>query len=489
MVGNSASGATHAEDNSNYIVPLFINGKEIVSDVTFDVTSPSSNEVVWKASSASEDGVKQAVDAAQAALPAWSRTKPAHRRDIFFRAAEIMERRGKEIAGYMQTETGAEAGFALGFNIPTSVEMIRDIGGRIPSIQGSIPFAAAEGTSALVYKEPYGVILGIAPWNAPLILGVRAVAYALATGNTVILKGSELSPRTFWGISSVFAEAGLPAGAFNLLMHRPQDAAQITTALIAHPAVRKINFTGSTAVGSIIAQTAAKHVKPVLMELGGKASTLVLDDADIQLAAKGSALGAFLHTGQVCMSTERIVVHASIAKEFATALRATIDEIFGSGDAPILVSAAGKEKTKKLVDSALASGAKLLSDRMNTEDTSKTRMRPVVVENVTKDMDLYYTESFGPSVSLITVQSDEEAVEVANDTEYGLSAAVFTKDLARGLRVAKQIESGAVHINSMTVHDEPMLPHGGAKKSGYGRFNGHWGFEEFLRIKTVTFQE
>lgn len=283
----------------------------------------------------------------------------------------------------------------------------------------------------------------------------------------------------------------------NILYHRPADAAEVTTALIQHPAVKKINFTGSTAVGRIVASTAGKALKPVLLELGGKASAVVLDDADIERAAVACAVGGFLHGGQICMATERIVVQSAILEEFVKAFQAKVKEMFHTDNpAPVLITAAGVEKNKKLVGDAVGKGAKVLLGNHETEErhpetgkVSGTRMRPVVVGGVTRSMDVYHEESFGPSISVVEVASEEEAVNVANDTEYGLSGAVFTKDLARGLRVARRIESGAIHINAMTVHDETNLPHGGVKSSGWGRFNGSWGLDEFLRLKTITFQE
>lgn len=238
-------------------------------------------------------------------------------------------------------------------------------------------------------------------------------------------------------------EAGLPDGVLNVIFHRPQDAAEVTSAIIEHPFVKKINYTGSTATGSIIAAQAGKHLKPVLMELGGKAPAIVLKDADLQKAATQCALGAFLHSGQICMATERIVVHSSIARDFANALKTACDQIFSNeGPAPILVTAPAVKKNKKLVEQAVSKGAKIVTGDVNAKESSDTRMRPIVVEGVTKDMDMYYIESFGPTVSIVTFETEEEAVEIANDTEYGLSSSVFTEDLAAGMRVAKQIETG-----------------------------------------------
>ncbi|KAF2875854.1 aldehyde dehydrogenase domain-containing protein [Massariosphaeria phaeospora] len=479
-----------------YTVPLLINGKETTTTATFPVVSPSSHKTIWNASSASLDDVHAAISAAQDAFPAWSKTRPAARRTILLKAADIFESHADEYGKYMEDETGAQSAFAGGFNVPFAIEMIRDVAGRISSVMGSIPACADETTSALVIKEPYGVVLGIAPWNAPYILGVRAILFALATGNTCILKGSELSPRCFWAIGSVLSEAGVPAGAINVLYHRPEDAAQITTALIEHPAIKKVNFTGSTAVGRIIAQTAGKNLKPVLMELGGKASAIVLEDADLNKAATQCAVGAFLHAGQVCMATERIIVRKEIKAQFLDAFKGAAEGIFG-GDkpAPVLVQSAGVDKNKRLVAAAVQAGAQLVHGdhekdeaHPETKELSNTRMRPIIVDGVTKNMELFHTESFGPSVSVIEVASDEEAINIANDTDYGLTGAVFTENLARGFRVARQIESGAIHINAMTIHDETNLPHGGMKLSGWGRFNGSWGMDEFLRTKTITYQ-
>lgn len=307
------------------------------------------------------------------------------------------------------------------------------------------------------------------------------------------MKGPEASPATYWALASILHAAGLPAGALNTIYHRPADAALITNTLISHPAIKKINFTGSTNVGSIIASLAGKNLKPTVMELGGKAPSIVCEDANIQTAALQTTLGAFIHAGQICMATERILVNAKIADEFRSALKATMDQVFSEGPqgmgVPQLVTSAPVEKNKKLLTDALAKGAKTLYGDASHNEESKTKMRPVVIENIKPGMDIYHTESFGPTVSLYVVNSDEEALEIANDTDYGLASAVFTEDLRRGLRIAKQLETGAVHINSMTIHDEPALPHGGAKKSGFGRFNGLPGLDEWVRSKVITWKD
>lgn len=264
----------------------------------------------------------------------------------------------------------------------------------------------------------------------------------------------------FTAIVSILHEAGLPEGVLNLIAHRPQDAAAVTKHLIRSPLIKKINFTGSTAVGKIIAELAGKALKPVLLELGGKAPAIVLEDADLEMAANECVVGAFLHSGQICMSTERIIVHEKVAAEFEDCFKKAVAAFAPKGsEPPVLINNAGVTKNKKLLKDAVDKGAIILHG--DHEGGDGTKMMPVVVKGTTKEMDLYYTESFGPTVSLITVKSEEEALELANDTEYGLSAAIFTKDLGKALRMARQIESGAVHINGMTVHDETALPHGG----------------------------
>ncbi|KAK2024252.1 aldehyde dehydrogenase [Colletotrichum zoysiae] len=471
----------------DYTVPFFIDGEKIVSEKTFDVVSPATGKTIHKCGSATEKDAIAAVDSAAEAFKSWKKTTLVQRRDIFLKAAAIMESRKEELARIMSEETGAATSWSE-FNLDLGIGCIKDVGGRLVTVEGSIPATNDPNLNAMVLKEPYGVVLAIAPWNAPFILGARSVAFPIAAGNTAILKASELSPRTLVEMVSCFHEAGLPKGVLNVIVHAPANAAVITTALIAHPEIKKINFTGSTAVGRIIAKQAGEHLKPVLLELGGKAPAIVWEDANLDLAADQCAVGSFFHGGQICMSTERIIVHKKVSEQFQAKLSASIEKIFPSkSDAPVLISAVAVEKNKKLIKDAVGKGAAVIAGNVDAEETSKTRLRPIVVKNVSTDMDIYKTESFGPSVSLFEVETEEEALKIANDTEYGLTSAVFTENLSTGLRFAKQIESGAVHINSMTVHDESGLPHGGVKSSGFGRF-GSTGLDEWVRTKTITYR-
>ncbi|KAM3477717.1 hypothetical protein MY5147_002567 [Beauveria neobassiana] len=446
-------------------VPLVIGGQDVLTSDTFDVVSPATGKFLHKSSSANVAEAVAAVDAAAGALSAWSRTQVHERRAILLRAADVIQTRGDELKSAMRDETGSDDAWG-DLNLRIATETILYAASCLVNLEGKMPAIADPGREALLIREPYGVVFSIAPWNAPIPLGIRAIVWAVGAGNTVVLKGSELSPKSLHLVCSVLWEAGLPPGVLNFFTTAPAHAAAVTSAVIAHAHVKKINFTGSTTVGRIIAQTAGAHLKPVLLELGGKAPSIVLEDADLALAARHCALGAFLHAGQICMSTERILVHERVRDEFATELVAA---------------------NKALVADALRKGATLLYGDHDDEEEhdAKTRMRPVVVAEVTPSMDVYRTESFGPTVSLISFKDEADAVAIANDTEYGLVAAVFSRDLRRALGVARKIETGAVHINSMTPHDEPSLPHGGAKDSGYGRFGA--GFDEWTRPKTITF--
>ncbi|KAF5252959.1 hypothetical protein FANTH_2046 [Fusarium anthophilum] len=471
-----------------HTVPFLINGSDHTSERAVDVVSPASGEVVHRYHSADVKDANAAVEAAAEAFKSWRKTRPSERRDLFLKAAEIMEKRRDELRKYSMSETGSDATWA-DFDISTGISHLKEVAGRIGTLEGAIPTVSDPNTTALVLREPYGVVVAIAPWNAPYILGTRSVVFPMAAGNTVVFKASEVSPRTLWAIADVFREAGLPDGVLNVIFHERSNAAAVTAALIEHPEVKKINFTGSTPVGRIIGKLAGENLKPVILELGGKAPAIVWEDADLDLAALQCTLGAFMNSGQVCMSTERILVHKNVRDEFEKKLSATIEQVFSSkADAPILVASAPVEKNKALIKDAISKGASLVHGNPDVEESSKTRMRPIVVRDVTTEMDIYKSESFGPTVSLMAIETEEEAIKIANDTEYGLSSAVFTSDLQRGLRIAREIETGAVHINNMSIHDESGLPHGGAKASGYGRFGASAGLDEWTRTKNITFR-
>jgi benzaldehyde dehydrogenase (NAD) len=357
-------------------------------------------------------------------------------------------------------------------------------------IAGEVIPSDVPGNLSMGVRQPAGVVLGMAPWNAPVILGARAIATPLACGNTVILKGSELCPATHSLIVEALVEAGLPKGVVNFVTNAPADAAEVVDAMIAHPAVRRVNFTGSTRVGKIIAASCARQLKPAVLELGGKAPFVVLADADLDAAVAAAAFGAFANSGQICMSTERFVVDEKIADDFVARLAAKAISL-PLGDprrGPVVlgsvVDMATVERCNELIADALAHGATLVCGGRS----ANTLMPATLLDHVTPRMKIYSEESFGPVKAIVRVRGDDEAVACANDNEYGLSAAVFSRDVARALAVASRIQSGICHVNGPTVHDEPQMPFGGVKGSGYGRFGGKAGIAEFTDLRWITVQ-
>ncbi|KIX97594.1 uncharacterized protein Z520_06371 [Fonsecaea multimorphosa CBS 102226] len=461
-------------------VPLWIDNKPVQSKKTFPVFNSTTQKEVWTASSASVEIAREAVDSASKAFQSWTHTHPTDRRRIFFKAAELFRSRADEIIETMVQETNCPRQWAAAINVHLGVEFLEEFASLATTCSmGSLPTTESENRLALVFKEPYGVVLGIAPWNAAFILALRAVTPPIICGNTAVLKASELCPKTHNIIGQVFRDAGLPSGVLNIIQHSREDAAEVVNALIAHPAVRKINFTGSTAVGRIIAQQAGRHLKPVLLELGGKASCIILEDADLVKAAKAVVMGGFLHHGQTCMATERVIVMRPVAEKFLEILKKEA-QAFVAGNA---VSIDGAKRTESLVQAAVDQGAHLEFGHVSRLNAS---LQPTILSGVTKDMALFHDESFGPTLTLTTVDTVDEAVALANDTGYGLSTSIFSQNIPRALKCARRMETGACHINSMTIHDEPCLPHGGSKQSGFGRFGAQWGMDEFLQVKTIT---
>jgi vanillin dehydrogenase len=470
---------------------LFIGGEYVpaISGKTVETVESLTGEPIARVAAAGAEDVDRAVEAAAAALEAWSGMPPVARREILHRAATILGERATEIAATMSREMGATTPWCM-FNAHVAKGMLSEAAAQTYSTVGQIIPSDVPGLTAFGMRQPVGVVVGIAPWNAPLILGVRAIAMPLAYGNTVILKSSEQAPLTQAAIIDVLHEAGVPAGAVNLVSNALEDAAGVVEALIAHPQTARINFTGSTRVGRIIAETAGRHLKRVVLELGGKAPLVALAQADVNEAAAAANFGAFMNQGEICMSTERVIADASIIDELITSLSGRAEKLVvgppsdpGSQVGP-LVHAGAVEHVMGLIEDARAKGATIVTG--GTSDG--LFVKPTVLKGVTKEMRIYTEESFGPVVAVIEAKDTDDAVNLANDTEYGLSAAVFSQDISEALSVAKRIRSGICHINGATVHDEPQMPFGGVGASGYGRFGSDAALEEFTELRWITLQ-
>ncbi|KAF8804740.1 aldehyde dehydrogenase [Phlegmacium glaucopus] len=459
---------------------LYIDGRNVpASDSeTFEVRNPYTGLVVGTAASASSKDCTAAIEAASNAFESWERTNLNERRDIFLKAADLItaDKYRTRILEAIRDETSGDAAWGT-FNWRGASNFLRTQAGLAYQLRGEIyQSGTAPGAQVIAQRRAMGVCFGIAPWNAPFALTLRAVAAPILCGNTVVLKSSEVSPRSQALVVELFEDSGLPAGVLNLISLSRENAPALTAEIIAHPAVRHINFTGSDRVGKIIAIEAAKHLKPCVLELGGKAPAIVLNDANITDAAKGVVFGAMTHSGQICMSTERVIVQSGIAeqfidkvKEFAQRLKAGdnvndpsahIGAVFAESSAANIVS---------LIKEAKEQGAEVVLGDISHKGTI---IQPHLLRNVTVDMRVWKRETFGPVIVFAVVDTVDEAVETANASEYSLSASLWTSDVFAGQLTASRIRAGCTSINGPTIHSEPtdgLLGLGGA--SGYGRFH------------------
>lgn len=472
-------------------VPCVINGQPYMCSKTYPRKDPHTGKHLFNVSAATEADVHAAIESAQAAFPAWRATAPAERRKIFQNAARIIEERREQIVKLGVYETTNTEPWA-NVDIHLTIAALDELAAAITQLKAET-VNPSPGQEGYIFREPFGVVLGIAPWNAALTLGCRAISNAIMAGNTAILKTSEHSPRLHTAVAQIFAEAGLPAGVLNVVHVDPQDAPRIVEAMVAHPAIRKVNFTGSTPVGAKIAEMCGRHLKPVVLELGGAAPFIVLEDADIEHAVNNAVHGSFLHSGQICMSTNVLLLHDTIADKFISGMKSYNLAAAANANSAYrgLFTAQSADRVRALIDDALSKGAirAIGSDDSSTASTTNNVIQPTLLDHTPESARIVTDEIFGPAVAVIRFKDEKDAIRIANAREFGLSAAVFSKDIGRAFAIARQIESGAVHINDSTIHDYPTLPHGGWKKSGWGRFNGLEGIREFTQIKVITVNE
>src|SRR5262245_22276553 len=462
---------------------------DAASGSTFDDHDPFTGDVVARVPAGGRDDARRAIEAAAAAFPAWSETPPAVRQGIFLKAADALEARRDEVVSMLARETGCTFGFGM-FQMTFVPNLLRQAAALPYAPLGEV-IPSDTGAFAMGVRRPAGVAGAIAPWNAALILSARSIAAPLALGNTVVLKPSELSPVVgglLWG--EIFSEAGMPPGVLNVVTHEPGAAGEIGDELIESPAVRRLNFTGSTATGRRLAAAAGRQLKRIVLELGGYNPLIVLADADLDYAVNASAFGAFLHQGQICMSARTLIVERPIADEFTSRLAEKTkglktgdpkepDTIIGP-----LITESALQLVKERVDEAVRKGAKVLAGG----EAVGPCFQATLLADVPGDTDFARFETFGPVASLAVVESAEEAVARANATSYGLASGLITRDAERGLALARRIDAGIVHVNDQPVGDEPQMPFGGVKDSGFGRFGGSAVVDEFTELRWITVQ-
>jgi aldehyde dehydrogenase (NAD+) len=436
---------------------------------------------------ATADEVDQAYRAAERAQRAWADTNPYARRTVFERALRIIEDREEEIAEAIVAELGGTR-LKAAFELHLAKEFMREAVHLALRPEGRILPSPVDGKENRVYRVPVGVVGVISPFNFPFLLSVKSVAPALALGNAVVLKPHQNTPICGGSlVAKVFEEAGLPAGLLNVVI---TDIAEIGDALIAHPIPKVISFTGSDKVGRHVATVCAANFKHAVLELGGNSALIVLDDADIDYAVDAAVFSRFVHQGQVCMAANRILVDRSVEKEFTEKFVAKVRTLkVGDPADPAthigpLINSSQADAVSALVKQTVEAGATaLLHGAIDGNLVS-----PSVLTGIPADSPVLTQEIFGPVALIVPFDGEDEAVRIANETPYGLSGAVHTGDVERGVRLAKRVDTGMIHINDGTVHDEPIVPFGGEKQSGLGRLNGDSMLDAFTTQKWISVQ-
>ena len=465
----------------------YIGGEWVKTDRLFDDVDPYRGTVMARVAAGTRADAARAVDAAAAAFPAWAELPPAEKQVMFLRAAEIVERRRAEIIGLLASETGCAGAFA-GFQVLTAVRLLRQASnwGYLPV--GEIIRSDMPGTFAMALRKPLGVVAGLTPWNGAHVLAWRTVVNPVAFGNTVVLKPSEEAPVSAGLLlPEIMAEAGFPPGVVNVVTHAPGEAVPIADEFFERPEVRCINFTGSSATGRLLAERAGRHLKRCVLELGGYNPLIVLADADLDYAVEAAAFAAFFHQGQICMNARKVIVERPVYTEFVDRLVARTAALSVGDPAAAgtvigpLINAAAVQRVTREVDEAVAAGATVLAGGR----ADGPCYQPTILADVPAGARIHAEETFGPVLVAQPADTADEAVAIANSTRYGLSAGLITGDNQRGFALARQIDSGVVHVNDQTVADEPQLPLGGVKDSGWGR-SGPASMADFTELQWIT---
>jgi vanillin dehydrogenase len=468
----------------------FIGGQwSAQSGPTFCDYNPFNGEIVFEVAAGGRAEAQQAVAAAAAAFPSWAALAPIERQRLFLKAAELTDKRLSEIVRIMAVETGASATFAA-FQVRWSSNLIRQAAGWGYLPYGDVLRSDMPGRFAMAVRKPLGVVAGFTPWNGAFNLAWRTAILPLAFGNTVVIKPSEEAPVSAGLLQAeILEEAGFPPGVINVVTHAPGSAATIADVFFESPAVRCINFTGSAATARMLGERAGRALKRIVLELGGFNPMLVLQDADIAEAVNATVFGAFFHQGQICMNTRKVYIERAIHDEFVAKLAAkTLTLRSGDPTDPAviigpLINDRALRQCEERVRDAVDRGARVV-----TGGGANGRIfAPTILTHVPKDAicSLGTEETFGPVLVIEAVDDAEQALERAQETPYGLSAAIMTGNQDRGLELAQRFDTGIVHVNGATMAGEPSLPNGGVKDSGWGR-SGHYSIEDFTEIRLTT---
>ncbi len=476
-----------AANTGPVIKGMYIAGEWVPAAATFEDLNPADDRLYARIPDGTVHDVRRAVDAAHAAFPAWAATPFHHRAALLHRIAETWDASRDRFVAAAVAEGGGwhgkgvfEAGYVGEVFRSAAALCYQNVGEVLPSEHGKFMTAM---------RVPMGVVSVISPWNMPGILTARGFAAAMAAGNTVVLKPSEDTPYA-GGLyfAEILEEAGVPPGVFNVVTCAREGVGAVGDEMIENPRVKAISFTGSTAVGRHIAAKAGAHLKKACVELGGKDSLIVLEDADLDHAAKAANFGSFMHQGQVCMSTEKILVQEGVYDDFLSRFLARAARLrTGHTDDPEnvigpLVNGRQARRVKALIDDALAKGATAELGGRAWDNF----VEPTVLTNVDPSMDIWHDETFGPVVVVHPFRTDAEAIALNNDTEYGLTAAIFSRDEARAMAMAHHLETGIAHVNCQNINDEPHVPFGGMKASGVGRYGGRWSLDAFTELRWIT---
>ncbi|WAH36957.1 aldehyde dehydrogenase family protein [Alicyclobacillus dauci] len=469
---------------------IYIDGvwREGSSERTCIVTNPYNQQVITELKFANRDNINHAYEASQRAQREWEQTSPYVRAGIMEQAAKLFEERRVELVDLLVQESGSSK-LKANVEVDCSIGDIKAAAAYPLKMTSQILASAIPGKENRVYRDPIGVVGAITPWNWPLYLSIRVVAPAIATGNGIVLKADPQTPISGGlVIAEIFEQAGVPKGLFNVIV---ADLEEIGDSFVEHPIPEVISFTGSTAAGRNIGSLAVKNLKKPALELGGNNVFIVLDDADVDKAVSAACFGKYMHQGQICIAINRMIVDRSIYPAFVEKFKeatarakvgdpANDDVVIGP-----LINQKQVDRILKLIDTSVNEGATLLQ----RGQVHGQLMEPFILTDVTNDMAIAQNEVFGPVAIIIPVDGEEEAIRVANDSPFGLSGAVYSGSVERGIKVAKRIKTGMIHVNDQTVNVEPNVPFGGEKHSGLGRYCGDWGLDEFTTVKWISVQK